>query len=256
MICPNCSVEYREGFTRCSDCDVDLVDSPPAPPTYSKRFHSAFSAIAAVILMLIALFVAGYKIYDSRISGTSSSPALSRDPNSASARKGRSSSRTPWPDWVLQTTGDLEPIAAADEDFQSITSISFAHEIDGIDARIATALKDQKLDLETVGFFDTRTSNGNDAVLNFQIAYRGNHPVAPDGFYVTEAVVFLPPRMNGDSERPARILFYWNDGGAPAWKKISCKDRSLACREKFLAADVAFTKQLAKTFRERRRYPP
>ena len=26
MICPKCKVEYREGFAKCSDCDVDLVD--------------------------------------------------------------------------------------------------------------------------------------------------------------------------------------------------------------------------------------
>jgi hypothetical protein len=26
MICPKCKVEYREGFTKCSDCDVALVD--------------------------------------------------------------------------------------------------------------------------------------------------------------------------------------------------------------------------------------
>jgi hypothetical protein len=25
MLCPNCKAEYRFGFTRCSDCDVDLV---------------------------------------------------------------------------------------------------------------------------------------------------------------------------------------------------------------------------------------
>jgi len=27
MICPSCGSEYREGFTRCADCDVDLVES-------------------------------------------------------------------------------------------------------------------------------------------------------------------------------------------------------------------------------------
>ena len=27
--CPNCRCEYRSGFTRCADCDVDLVDSLP-----------------------------------------------------------------------------------------------------------------------------------------------------------------------------------------------------------------------------------
>ena len=26
MICPQCETEYREGFTRCADCDVDLID--------------------------------------------------------------------------------------------------------------------------------------------------------------------------------------------------------------------------------------
>lgn len=25
MICPKCKVEYREGFSKCNDCDVDLV---------------------------------------------------------------------------------------------------------------------------------------------------------------------------------------------------------------------------------------
>lgn len=27
MFCPSCQTEYRTGITRCSDCDVDLVDS-------------------------------------------------------------------------------------------------------------------------------------------------------------------------------------------------------------------------------------
>ena len=46
MFCPQCRVEYRPGFTRCSDCDVDLVYELPkqesadaeleeeAPPRY------------------------------------------------------------------------------------------------------------------------------------------------------------------------------------------------------------------------------
>jgi hypothetical protein len=33
VICPQCSSEYREGFTRCADCEVDLIEQPPpAPP--------------------------------------------------------------------------------------------------------------------------------------------------------------------------------------------------------------------------------
>jgi hypothetical protein len=29
MYCPQCKAEYRPGFARCSDCDVDLVDQLP-----------------------------------------------------------------------------------------------------------------------------------------------------------------------------------------------------------------------------------
>lgn len=29
MFCPNCGTEYRPGFKRCADCDVDLVDQLP-----------------------------------------------------------------------------------------------------------------------------------------------------------------------------------------------------------------------------------
>jgi hypothetical protein len=29
MFCPNCGAEYRPGFTRCDDCDVELVEAAP-----------------------------------------------------------------------------------------------------------------------------------------------------------------------------------------------------------------------------------
>ena len=29
MVCPQCNAEYRSGFTRCSDCGVELVHDPP-----------------------------------------------------------------------------------------------------------------------------------------------------------------------------------------------------------------------------------
>jgi hypothetical protein len=29
MYCPQCKAEYRQGFTRCADCDVELVHGPP-----------------------------------------------------------------------------------------------------------------------------------------------------------------------------------------------------------------------------------
>jgi len=35
MYCPQCGVEYREGFTACSDCGIPLVAGtpPPEPPS-------------------------------------------------------------------------------------------------------------------------------------------------------------------------------------------------------------------------------
>jgi hypothetical protein len=32
MFCPECQAEYRQGFTRCADCDVDLVYELPREP--------------------------------------------------------------------------------------------------------------------------------------------------------------------------------------------------------------------------------
>ena len=34
MYCPKCQAEYREGFTVCADCNVELVEAlPPEPET-------------------------------------------------------------------------------------------------------------------------------------------------------------------------------------------------------------------------------
>ena len=37
MFCPECSTEYREGFLRCSDCDVDLVAVLPPEPARERQ---------------------------------------------------------------------------------------------------------------------------------------------------------------------------------------------------------------------------
>lgn len=36
MICPQCNAEYRDGYTHCSDCDIDLV-APSPPPGPDER---------------------------------------------------------------------------------------------------------------------------------------------------------------------------------------------------------------------------
>jgi hypothetical protein len=50
MFCPVCESEYREGFTKCSDCDVDLVrqladDSESKEPLWAGQDASVRSAI-------------------------------------------------------------------------------------------------------------------------------------------------------------------------------------------------------------------
>jgi hypothetical protein len=39
MVCPECGAEYREGFTHCSDCDVDLIVAPPSPPDERNKIE-------------------------------------------------------------------------------------------------------------------------------------------------------------------------------------------------------------------------
>jgi hypothetical protein len=36
MYCPQCRAEYVPGFTRCADCDVELVEVLPAKPARRK----------------------------------------------------------------------------------------------------------------------------------------------------------------------------------------------------------------------------
>ena len=43
MWCPSCGAEYRPGFTRCPDCDVDLVAEPPPKPEPERRLPDAVS---------------------------------------------------------------------------------------------------------------------------------------------------------------------------------------------------------------------
>jgi hypothetical protein len=41
MICPNCNAEYRQGFSHCADCDVDLVEAVPGALVSTQPDSSA-----------------------------------------------------------------------------------------------------------------------------------------------------------------------------------------------------------------------
>ncbi len=56
MFCPACGGEYREGFTRCDDCDVDLVETLP-PTSVEHAGPGGFETIFATgdpVLLLTA----------------------------------------------------------------------------------------------------------------------------------------------------------------------------------------------------------
>jgi hypothetical protein len=38
MFCPQCGSGYREGFTRCSECNVDLVATLPPEPDHTAEY--------------------------------------------------------------------------------------------------------------------------------------------------------------------------------------------------------------------------
>src|SRR6266571_4133740 len=45
MFCPQCKAEYRQGFTRCADCDVDLVYTLPATESAFAETSQAASLV-------------------------------------------------------------------------------------------------------------------------------------------------------------------------------------------------------------------
>jgi|SRR5450759_974417 hypothetical protein len=38
MFCPKCGIEYREGFYKCADCGVDLVEGQPPDTEDDVRY--------------------------------------------------------------------------------------------------------------------------------------------------------------------------------------------------------------------------
>jgi hypothetical protein len=56
MFCPSCKAEYREGFTRCSSCDVELVDALPqveTPPSTPPAYFLAYVLPVAFCVYLL-----------------------------------------------------------------------------------------------------------------------------------------------------------------------------------------------------------
>jgi hypothetical protein len=57
LICPSCGSEYREGFTHCASCDVDLVEPVPAEGEPEVDLVKVYeTGNAAIIPLLESLF--------------------------------------------------------------------------------------------------------------------------------------------------------------------------------------------------------
>lgn len=59
MICPNCKVEYREGFTECSDCHVNLITD--------TRTHVSRLGLSTIKFGALLLFLTFFELFTSVI---------------------------------------------------------------------------------------------------------------------------------------------------------------------------------------------
>jgi hypothetical protein len=71
MYCPQCRSEYRQGFTRCSDCDVDLVAELPRDeahddPNLVKVYETGDAALIPLIESLLEDAKIEYEVTNTR----------------------------------------------------------------------------------------------------------------------------------------------------------------------------------------------
>lgn len=155
----------------------------------------------------------------------------------------RECSEIAWTDFVKTTTGDADP-AFFPFELGGVRTLEIQRDVDGMARDIGEAIRRKHPDID-VSTVQDRSTTIPDAILDFSYACRCKEDGFPDGLYVTEAVVYKP-HIRLEWTEPARVLFYWNDGGDPAWKHLSdaCsgeKASTPSCTSRLRAARIAFT---------------
>jgi len=164
----------------------------------------------------------------------------------------------PWSEFVRGETREAEP-AYLPYEMAGISAIDINEDIDGLADRMVEQIH-RKVPGLKIGTVSAPLSSPsfNDATLAFAFACRCRQHGAPDGIYVREVVVYKPSHSHIDWIDPPRVLFYWSDGGDPAWKHVSeaCfneRVRSAACTTAFHNADISFTDALTSALDNGRR---
>ena len=62
MFCPECKSEYRQGFTRCTDCNVDLMSELPSEKTEFVNYKQVLATHNAADISFIKSILDGEKI--------------------------------------------------------------------------------------------------------------------------------------------------------------------------------------------------
>ena len=62
MFCPECKSEYRQGFTRCTDCDMDLVHELPSEEAEFVEYVQVLATHNAADISFIKSILDGEKI--------------------------------------------------------------------------------------------------------------------------------------------------------------------------------------------------
>jgi hypothetical protein len=164
----------------------------------------------------------------------------------------------PWSRFVTDVARDPDPVFSP-MDLSAVDGIEVDSDVGGLADRIADAIRARN-PLLPVGTLQKRLSSGDGPSLMFQFACRCKQRGAPDGFYVTEVVVYKPSIAWRTWRDPARVLFYWSDRGDPAWKHVSkaCfneRVHSPSCLSAFRAADISFVDALSSALGNRPAQP-